>query len=101
MLGLFIVIQILRGVVAAIFYINLDRAAFKRVLTHIIFNVEGGNFVRLFHINGASFIFIILYIHMGRGFYYYSFSRLPHVWWSGRRIYILCIAVAFLGYVLP
>jgi len=55
---------------------------------------------RLLHASGASWYFLIIYLHMGRGIYYKRF-KLKLVWIIGVIIYIIRIAVAFIGYVLP
>ena len=56
--------------------------------------------LRWFHLNGASIFFLIIFMHMGRGIYYKSFLKTV-IWVSGIILYILLIAVAFLGYILP
>jgi ubiquinol-cytochrome c reductase cytochrome b subunit len=69
---------------------------------HIMRDVNNGWFIRYLHANGASFFFIWVYIHIGRGLYYGSY-RSPRVllWSVGVVIYILMMAIAFIGYVLP
>lgn len=54
------------------------------------------------HANVASFFFIFVYLHIGRGLYYGSY-RSPRVllWSIGVIILVLMMATAFLGYVLP
>lgn len=52
------------------------------------------------HANGASFFFLFIYIHIGRGLYYGSY-RFKKTWISGVTILLLSMATAFLGYVLP
>ena len=56
--------------------------------------------IRLIYINGASFYFLLIYIHIRRNLFYYSF-KLNYVWLIGVLILFLSIATAFLGYVLP
>lgn len=56
--------------------------------------------MRSVHANGASFFFLCVYFHVGRGIYYGSFN-LAHVWGRGVVILIILIAIAFMGYVLP
>jgi len=69
---------------------------------HIMRNVNYGWLLRYTHSNGASMFFIVVYIHMARGLYYssYSFPRMS-VWYTGLVIFILMMATAFTGYVLP
>lgn len=98
-LGLFLIIQIISGLFLSFHYCPNINLAFNRII-HIIKNVNLGWLIRLIHINGASFFFIAIYIHIARGIYYFSF-HLPKVWNIGIFIYLLSIATAFLGYVLP
>ena len=56
--------------------------------------------LRFFHANGASLFFVCLYLHIGRGLYYGSFTK-RHTWSIGVTILLLTMATAFLGYVLP
>jgi quinol-cytochrome oxidoreductase complex cytochrome b subunit len=69
---------------------------------HIMRDVQYGWLLRYMHANGASFFFIMVYIHMFRGLYYSSFLY-PRalLWASGVVILILMIATGFIGYVLP
>nr|QYF07819.1 cytochrome b [Brachyponera chinensis] len=99
LLGLFIFIQILSGFLLSIHYCpNINLAFFSMI--HIIQNVNQGWLIHNIHMNGASLFFIFLYIHMSRGLYYHSF-KLTHTWNIGISIFILSMATAFLGYVLP
>ena len=99
LLGLCLIIQILTGIFLAIHYCPNVDLAFNRV-AHICRNVNYGWLIRTLHANGASFFFICLYIHIGRGLYYRSYY-LVETWISGVTIFFLVIATAFLGYVLP
>lgn len=99
LLGLFILIQIISGILLSIHYCPNIELAFPRII-HIIQNVNQGWLIHNIHINGASIFFICIYIHMGRGIYYHSFN-LYNTWIIGVSIFILSIATAFLGYVLP
>jgi ubiquinol-cytochrome c reductase cytochrome b subunit len=69
-------------------------------IVHICRNVNNGWFIRTLHANTASFFFLFLYIHIGRGIYYQSY-KLKYTWIVGVIILFLVIATAFLGYVLP
>lgn len=61
-----------------------------------------GWLIRYAHANGASFFFICVYIHIARGLYYNSYTKPRVLLWSiGVFIYIIMMATAFLGYVLP
>lgn len=99
MLGMIIAIQIITGLVLSWRYIPRVELGFASVLT---FQRERdwGNLLRWRHLNGASFIFMFLYLHLRRGLIFRSF-RLKEVWWRGVSLLLLVIGVAFLGYVLP
>lgn len=99
LLLLFLFIQILRGFLLSIHYCPNTLLAFSRII-HIIQNVNLGWLIHNIHINGASIFFIFIYLHIRRGLYYHSF-KLTHTWIIGISIFILSIATAFLGYVLP
>jgi len=96
----FLLVQILTGLLISLHYNCCDwGSAYLRVV-NLRREVPQGWLFRSIHINGASFYFIIIFIHMLRGLYYSSFS-LYLTWVSGVLIFILSIAVAFFGYVLP
>lgn len=99
LLGLCLIIQLITGIFLAIHYTADINIAFNRV-RHICRDVNFGWFLRTIHANGASFFFICLYIHVGRGIYYGSYN-LIHTWIIGTVILFLVIAAAFIGYVLP
>nr|AML26198.1 cytochrome b [Scolytinae sp. BMNH 1274292] len=99
LLGFCLMLQLLTGVFLAMHYCpNID-LAFNSV-THICRNVNYGWLMRTMHANGASFFFICLYSHIGRGIYFGSFN-LMETWMSGVTIFFMVMATAFLGYVLP
>jgi ubiquinol-cytochrome c reductase cytochrome b subunit len=94
-------IQIVSGILLAMHYIPSSDLAFLSV-EHIMRDVQLGWFIRYAHANGASMFFICLYIHLLRGIYYGSFIYpRTYTWFTGFIIFILTIATAFLGYVLP
>ncbi len=95
-----LIIQIITGLFLAIFYTRDIKTSFDSV-DHIIRNVTGGWLIRLIHCNGGSLIFICLYTHIGRGIYYILFLKSNNVWESGVTIFIVTIATAFFGYILP
>lgn len=99
LLGIFLGIQILRGFLLSIHYCPNTTHAFNSII-HIIQDINIGWLLHNIHINGASIFFICIYIHIGRGLYYSSF-KLTNTWIIGVSIYIISIATAFLGYVLP
>ena len=92
-------IQIATGVVLAMHYNVGD--AFNSV-EHIMRDVNYGWFIRYLHANGASMFFLAVYIHIARGMYYGSFKAPREmIWLLGMVIYLLMMATAFMGYVLP
>ena len=99
MLGVLLVIQIIRGMILACHYTAHREIAFSSVV-HIIHDVNYGWFIRRVHRNGASFFFLCVYAHIGRGIYYHSFF-LVKVWTIGVTMYAVLMVIAFLGYVLP
>jgi len=101
LLGLCLVIQILTGIFLAMHYSPNVDLAFASV-EHIMRDVNYGWAVRYAHANTASFFFICVYLHIARGLYYGSFRSPRTLLWSiGVVIFILMMATAFLGYVLP
>ena len=99
--GIFLLIQILTGIFLAIFYIPSANVAFSSV-EFLIRDVNNGWFIRFIHSNGASFFFIVTYLHMFRSFFYAGFTYpREFVWFVGIAILFLIIGTAFIGYVLP
>nr|APX40055.1 cytochrome b [Psylliodes cupreatus] len=99
LLGLCLMIQIFSGVFLAMHYCPQIELAFNSV-AHICRDVNYGWLMRTLHANGASFFFICIYIHIGRGIYYSSYNMIE-TWMIGVTIFFLTMATAFLGYVLP
>jgi len=99
--GICLVIQIVTGIFLAMHYTPHVDLAFSSV-EHIMRDVNNGWLIRYLHANGASMFFIVVYSHMFRGIYYgsYMYPR-QHLWYSGVLIFILMMATAFMGYVLP
>nr|AIU44673.1 apocytochrome b [Cyanophora paradoxa] len=94
-------IQIVTGILLAMHYTPHVDLAFISV-EHIMRDVVGGWLLRYVHANGASMFFIVVYIHMFRGLYYGSFtSPRQQLWIVGVAIFLLMMATAFMGYVLP
>ena len=101
--GIFLTIQIVTGIVLAMHYVaQADGGAFNSVNQLIMRDVNAGWLLRYAHMNGASFFFIVTYIHIFRGLYYGSYKAPREmVWMLGLVIYLLMMATAFMGYVLP
>nr|AME17934.1 cytochrome b [Cyclina sinensis] len=99
LLGVCLVVQIVSGLLMAVHYTPEVGQAFDSVV-HIMRDVNGGWFLRSMHANGASFFFMCIYLHIGRGVFYHSFF-MTHTWLVGCTLYLLLMAIAFTGYVLP
>jgi len=101
MAGLFLVVQIVTGIILAMHYAANAGVAFDSV-EHIMRDVNSGWMIRYAHANGASFFFIAIYLHIGRGLFYGSYKAPREMLWLlGVVIYLLAMATAFMGYVLP
>lgn len=99
LLGLCLIIQILTGLFLAIHYTANTELAFFSV-NHICRDVNNGWLLRTLHANGASFFFICIYLHVGRGIFYGSYKYF-YTWNVGIILLFLTIGTAFIGYVLP
>nr|WNH22946.1 cytochrome b [Scophthalmus aquosus] len=99
LLGLCLLSQILTGLFLAMHYTADVTTAFSSV-AHISRDVNYGWLIRNLHANGASFFFLCLYIHIGRGLYYGSYLY-KETWNVGVILLLLVMATAFVGYVLP
>ena len=99
--GICLVIQILTGIFLAMHYTAHISYAFGSV-EHIMRDVNNGWLIRYLHANGASMFFIVVYAHIFRGLYFgsYMYPR-GRLWASGVIIFLLMMATAFMGYVLP
>ena len=99
--GIMLVLQIVTGIILAMHYTPHADMAFAST-EHIMRDVNYGWLMRYMHANGASFFFIVVYIHILRGMYYGSYKAPREIlWWMGIIIFILMMASAFMGYVLP
>nr|YP_588094.1 cytochrome b [Coreana raphaelis]AAY89313.1 cytochrome b [Coreana raphaelis] len=99
LLALCLVIQIITGLFLTMYYsANINLAFFS--VNYICRDVNYGWLIRTIHANGASFFFICIYFHIGRGIYYESFN-LKYTWLVGVIILFILMATAFMGYVLP
>jgi ubiquinol-cytochrome c reductase cytochrome b subunit len=98
-LGISIVIQVFRGFILSLYYNDSVNYAFYSV-NYLILEVENGYELRFIHASGASLLFFLIFIHIGRSIWYKSYY-LVEVWESGTIIFLLIIIVSFLGYVLP
>jgi quinol-cytochrome oxidoreductase complex cytochrome b subunit len=99
--GIALVIMIVTGILLAMQYTPHVDHAFASV-ERIMRDVNYGWLIRYVHMNGASFFFIVVYIHIFRGLYYGSYKAPREILWMlGVIIMLLMMATAFMGYVLP
>merc|ERR1712190_445767 len=100
LLGVAIIIQIITGIFLALHYTSdLNSAYFS--LFFLIREVYYGWCLRHFHSSGASFVFLFHILHLGRAMFYGSNFYNPNTWFSGILLFLLLMAIAFVGYVLP
>nr|ACF57738.1 cytochrome b [Idiopsar brachyurus] len=99
LLGVCLVTQIVTGLLLAMHYTADTNLAFSSV-AHMCRDVQFGWLIRNLHANGASFFFICIYLHIGRGLYYGSYLY-KETWNIGVILLLALMATAFVGYVLP
>lgn len=100
-LSIMLVVQIITGIVLAMHFAASTQLAFNSVES-IMRDVNYGWLIRRIHANGASMFFVAVYIHMFRGMYYGSYKAPREILWIlGVIIFLLMMAAAFMGYVLP
>nr|YP_007026803.1 cytochrome b [Metacrangonyx repens]CCI69406.1 cytochrome b [Metacrangonyx repens] len=92
-------VQILTGLLLASSYTPGMESTFNMVMSSME-DINKNWLIRYIHANGASLFFICLYYHISRNIYYHSYMY-KHTWSVGVTIFILTMATAFLGYVLP
>jgi len=93
--------QIVTGIFLTMHYKPSAAEAFASV-EYIMRDVAGGDIIRYMHSTGASMFFIVVYLHMFRGLMYGSYQKPRElVWILGMLIYLVLMAEAFMGYVLP
>nr|YP_009118050.1 cytochrome b [Brachyuropus grewingkii]AJF22811.1 cytochrome b [Brachyuropus grewingkii] len=99
LLSLCLTIQIVSGLfLASAYSANLDSSF--ALVTQVMETTDKGWLIRSVHANGGSLFFACLYLHVGRGLYYSSYT-LTHVWSAGTTMLLMIMATAFMGYVLP
>merc|ERR1711977_797719 len=98
LLGMCIVLQIITGICLSMHYVSVVSYSFF-VIKHIIRDIYNGSLLRYLHSNGASFTFMVLYLHICRSIIFQSYIFLFCTWVTG--IFLYLFVIAFLGYVLP
>jgi len=99
LLGFILMLQLITGILLCIRFSVNSFLSFDSVIL-LYQDANYGWLLRLLHSTGASFFFVFLYLHIGRGLYYGSYVY-QELWNIGVLIYLLLIGTAFLGYVLP
>jgi len=93
--------QLVTGIFLTMFYTPTAEGAFASV-EYIMRDVEWGWLIRYMHSTGASFFFIVVYLHMFRALLYGSYRKPRElIWILGVFIFLVLMAEAFMGYVLP
>jgi len=92
------IMQVASGIFLSFYYNSNTELAFFSV-ENIMRNIKYGWFIRYTHVNVASFIFLFLYLHMGKALYFRSYTRV-RLWFSGCALFVLLMLTAFSGYVL-
>eukprot|EP00415_Alexandrium_ostenfeldii_P004563 UN4563 len=100
LLGITIILQIITGIFLALHYTSDLNSAYSS-LFFLIREIYYGWCLRLLHSSGASFVFLFLFLHLGRAISYASYFYNPNTWFSGILLGIFLMAIAFMGYVLP
>ncbi len=98
---LVLVNQLLTGIWLTMNYVPSAEQAFASV-EYIMRDVEYGWMLRYMHSTGASAFFVVVYLHMFRALIYGSYKKPRElIWIFGMLIFIVLMAEAFMGYVLP
>nr|UFQ88358.1 cytochrome b [Rhinebothrium megacanthophallus] len=99
MISAFMVFQVLTGIVLSLLYVADTQLSF-----HCVMDLTNDSFftwcIRYWHIWGVTILFVLFFIHMGRALYYSSYTKYG-VWNVGFILYLITMAEAFMGYVLP
>merc|ERR1712137_1211604 len=100
LLAVAIILQIVTGIFLALHYTSDLHSAYFSVF-FLIREIYYGWSLRFLHSSGASFVFLFLFLHLGRSLFYGSFFYNPNTWFTGILILLLLMGIAFLGYVFP
>ena len=100
LLGITIILQIITGIFLGLHYTSDINSAYCSVF-FFIREIYYGWCLRYLHSSGASFVFLFLFLHLGRAISYGSYFYNPNTWFSGIILFFFLMATAFMGYVLP
>jgi ubiquinol-cytochrome c reductase cytochrome b subunit len=100
LVALTMLLQILTGILLGLHYTPDINSAYYSLM-HILREVYFGWSFRYLHSSGASFLFLLIFLHLGRALIYGSNFYMPNTWFSGIFLLFTLGATAFMGYVLP
>merc|ERR1712137_825356 len=100
LLGITIILQIITGIFLGLHYTSDINSAYFS-LYFLIREIYYGWCLRYLHSNGASFVFLFIFLHLGRAISYASYFYNPNTWFSGIILFFFLMGIAFIGYVLP
>merc|ERR1712083_906637 len=100
LLGITIILQIITGIFLGLHYTSDLNSAYYQIF-FFIREIYYGRCLRYFHSAGASFVFLFLFLHLGRAIFYGSYFYSSSTWFSGILLLFFLMAIAFMGYVLP
>ena len=100
LLGITIILQIITGIFLGLHYTSDLNSAYSSIF-FFIREIFYGWCLRYLHSSGASFVFLFLFLHLGRAISYGSYFYNPNTWFSGIILFFFLMATAFMGYVLP
>ncbi|VEL10423.1 unnamed protein product [Protopolystoma xenopodis] len=105
MAGVAMIIQLISGIICSVEYVKFvgSMFGFGQPVGEPGPIIDGLSLelLRFLHLWGARLLFVCLFVHMGRGIYYSRYSKNPIMWSLGVVLYVLIMAEAFLGYLLP
>ena len=94
------ILQIITGIFLGLHYTSDLHSAYSSVF-FFIREIYYGWCLRYLHSSGASFVFLFLFLHLGRAIFYNSYFYNPNTWFSGIILFFFLMTIAFMGYVLP
>ena len=100
LLGITIILQIITGILLGLHYTSDLNSAYSS-LFFFIREIYSGWCLRYLHSSGATFVFLFLFLHLVRAISYGSYFYYQKTWFSGILLFLLLMATAFMGYVLP
>merc|ERR1712196_228211 len=100
LLGITIILQIITGIFLGLHDTSDLNSAYFSIF-FFIREIYYGWCLRYLHSSGASFVFLFLFLHLGRAIFYNSYFYNPNTWFSGIVLFFFLMAIAFMGYVLP